>query len=307
MKYADFLHEEIYVIYGDAYTQNKNNMTLCEIIEPDDIEYSARCYKFNKEGKFIFVDEQEILQFIPMKWLESEEHEYFYVVFRYGKTTRSKEHIYMANDFAIKPGDRILTCCDERAGIVLRTGFFKRSNAPFPVEKTWLITRKAYDEININPSDNLTSILNKDNMYLDFINNKVHKGYIAKAESTYRGFVEWYIEDVDRVMSNATHKVTATTILNYLSEEFEGGFNYRDCGYEGDFLSRYNQIYNFFDAVWLCYVLSKYDCIDTLVVDAFRYMLIIYQNGDFDEYLYNLELDKVHIDEHIKFIEKHLK
>lgn len=304
MGYADFLNEAIYVIYGDAYKQSKEIMVLCEIIEPDDIEYSCRCYKFKSKDKYVFVDEGKLLQFVPIKWLGNEEHEYFYVIFRYGKTDRSKEHIYMSNDLSIKPGDKVLTCCDERAGNVLRTGFFKKTNAPYPVEKTWLITRKANDEIFINVCDNSVDV---DNTYLEFINNKTHKGYIAKAESTYNGFTERYIEDVDRVMKNNSHTVSSDMILNYLSEEFEGGFNYRDCGYEGDFLTRKNQIYNFFDSVWLCYLLAKYDCMDKMVLDAFQYMLVLYQNGDFDDYLYNYELDKEHIDEHIDFIKKHIK
>jgi len=213
----------------------------------------------------------------------------------------------MANDYTIKPGDRVLTCCDERVGFVVRTGFFKKDNAPYPVENTWLIAGKAYDEVSAKAYESFESLVNAGNKYLAYTENKEDRSYLTKAESTYQGFAEGYIEAVDEAMATVGHKVTGNTIFNYLSEEFEGGFNYRDRGYKGDFLVRKNQIYSFFDSVWICYLLTKYDCYDDMVFDELRYMFVIYKNGGFDKYLYMPELDKAHIDAHIKVINDFFK
>ena len=82
-------------------------MKLVEIVEPDYIDEYETLYKFVCNENTIRLTKNEIYQFLPKKWLDDDNHEYYYVIFRYGKTDRSKEHIYMSNDYNIKVGDKV--------------------------------------------------------------------------------------------------------------------------------------------------------------------------------------------------------
>ncbi len=305
INYNDFLGEEI-LVASDSRNNSPTLMRLVEIIMPDYDNWDEICYKFVNGGKTIYLTKSEIYQFIPKKWLDDEEHEYYYVIFRFGKTDRSKEHIYISNDYSIKVGDKVLPFGNEKSGNVIKTGFYKKINAPYPVEKTWLISRKAYKEIDASKYKDFNKYVKDDNDYFKFLNKREeNKGYIANSLDTYEMYSWDYIEYIEKFMRpNENGKLNGESILDFLEEEFEGGYYY--SGYKGKFLNRYNQLYSFFDSVWMNYLLIKNDHVEDGIIDIYKYMLCIYNNGGFDKYLLDINYDKKCLEEHIAFINNYI-
>ena len=79
MNYHSYLNEDIYITYGNVYVHNSATMTLAEIIAPDYKEHHELRLKFHSKKDTVTVYESEILQFLPICWLNNENHEYFYV------------------------------------------------------------------------------------------------------------------------------------------------------------------------------------------------------------------------------------
>lgn len=304
--YKDFIGEEILVAY-ESGNDSATLMRLVEIIMPDYDNWDEYCYKFDNAGKALYLNKSEIYQFLPKKWLDDENHEYYYVIFRFGKTERSKEHIYISNDYSIKIGDKVLPFGNEKIGNVVKTGFYKKSNAPYPIEKTWLISRKAYAEIDASRYNDFNKYVDSTNKYYNWLQKQNrYKNYIAKALDTYEMFSWGYIDHVhDYMMPNEDGKYDGKNILNFLTYEFEECCYY-DNDYQGEFLMRYNQLYTFFDSVWMSYLLAKNDYVREGTIEVYKYMLCIYNNGGFDKYLLDVEYDKKCLNEHITFINDYI-
>ncbi len=303
INYSEFLGEEVLVLGEEFLEEGAKIARLIKVEYPDFVHDEEVCLYFEGNEESFYIPKSEIYQFIPKKCLDDENHEYYFVGFRYGKTDKSKEHIYISNDLTVKVGDRVLACGDERAGNVVRTGFYKKVDAPYPVEKTWLIEQKANAWISPNNYFDFAKYVDNDNAYYKYISELAeNKNYIAKAKETYRSFHIIYFDDVDRRMiKDENGKIPGNHILDYLDEEWGVPHNRRWAD-EGTFLMRKNQLYTFFDSVWLSYLLAKNDYIEDGIIDVYKYMLPIYKHGDFDKYLFNVERDKKLLNEHIEFI-----
>ncbi|MBR4295397.1 MAG: hypothetical protein IKT56_00990 [Clostridia bacterium] len=247
------------------------------------------------EKKFPIID---LLQFFSKNELDNEDTEYYYVIFRYGKTERSKEHIYMSYDYSVKAGDKILVWKDWLyVGNVIRTGFFKKSEAPYPVEKTWFIQHKVYDRIDFMKYQNSKITITSDNLYKDnYLNtDNDYRQYVAKVDYQYRWLAEGNTDFLEKRKPKEMNSDSMTDyIIQMTKEELT------------DYQAEYNQMDVFYESLWICSYIAKYNGYDKYLFDRYICMSLIYKHGDFDEFLLAPAYDKPNIDKEIRFLDDYI-
>ena len=145
--FEKYINQKIAISYLGSKTLKE--YVLKEIIPAVASENYVDTLVVETEDKTTHIIANEILQFFPKKEWEDRNTRYYYVIFRYGKTSKSREHIYMSHDHSIKAGDKVLVWQDWMyVGNVIRTGYFARNITPYPLEKTWFIQQRIYDRID---------------------------------------------------------------------------------------------------------------------------------------------------------------
>lgn len=268
------------------------------------IDLSKRSYDY---PLFIVVDTKEGTECIPVNWikqffpknkLEDQEETYFYVVIRYGKTERSKEHYYMSYDYTIKPGDKVLVWQDWLyVGNVIRTGFFKRSDAPYPVEKTWLIEKKVYPRVDYMQYLEAAQVIQEDNQYKDKALNSDndYRQFLATADEQYQWLVDFNTRHIESRKPDTKDPVK---IGQYIIGETE--YNLDEEWFES------NQINVFFRTLWICSMLAKYGHYNKFHFDKYLCLSLVYKHGDFDAFLLDPQYDKPNIERDIKVVDSYL-
>jgi len=269
-----YLNEEVIVKRDDDYKNDKIEGRLVEIIPYDETEDLVETLVVETEGSRIQIPVNMLMQFFSKKELADENTEYYYVIFRYGKTERSQNHIYMSYDTSIQPGDKVLVWQGwDYVGNVVHAGFYKKNNAPFPVEKTWLIEEKVYPWIDFNKYDDSRYYIRRDNSYKQEIaETENRKRFIAKAEFPYQ----------------------------FLSDESER----EDFHLYGD---RTNQMNVFYDTLACCAEMAKEKNYRERIFDKYICLSLIYKHGDFDRFLLAPEIEKPYIDRDIELIDNFLQ
>lgn len=117
---------------------------------------------------------------------ENKEKAYYYLTVRYENYYSNKEYNYISDDTSIKVGDRVLVDMLGELVIadVLKTAFYNKFDAPFPVNKTKKIIQKVDENFDIADiecyyelDDEITNTIkmNVDDTYFEFgIFNYVH-------------------------------------------------------------------------------------------------------------------------------------
>lgn len=256
---------------------------------------------------FAVVNTDEGIERIPVNWIKQffckddltdPNAEFFYVVLRYGKTERSKEHYYMSYDYTIKPGDQVLVWQDWLyVGNVIRTGFFKRNEAPYPVEKTWLIEKRAYPRVDYMQYQEAAEVIKEDNLYKDKALNSDndYRQFLAVADEQYQWLADFNTRHIESRKPDADDPVT---IGQYIIGETEYNLDEEWC--------ESNQINVFFRTLWICSMLAKYGHYNKFHFDKYLCLSLIYKHGDFDSFLLDAEYDKPNIERDIKVIEDFL-
>ena len=240
-----------------------------------------------------------IKQFFPIHQLEDENAQFFYVVIRFGKTERSKEHFYMSYDYTIKPGDQVLVWQDWLyVGNVIRTGFFKRAEAPYPVEKTWLIESKVYPRVDFMQYPDSMDVIKDDNLYKDKALNSDndYKQYLSTAEEQYQWIVDY---NADHLNSRKPDTEDNDKIGRYIVGETEWNLDEEWC--------ESNQINVFYRTLCLCSLLVQYGHYNKFYFDKYLCLALVYKHGDFDRFLLDPQYDKANIERDIKLIDEFLR
>lgn len=110
----ELIGESVSLLYSDCGDDEQVEGKLLGIDttkDPDEYPCHVIIQTDNKKRS---VPVNHIKQFFPKNSLMDPNAEFFYIVLRYGKTERSKEHYYMSYDYNIKPGDQVLVWRDWR-------------------------------------------------------------------------------------------------------------------------------------------------------------------------------------------------
>lgn len=256
---------------------------------------------------FIVVDTEEGTGSIPVNWIKQffckdsltdPNAEFFYVVLRYGKTERSKEHYYMSYDYTIKPGDKVLVWQDWLyVGNVIRTGFFKRDDAPYPVEKTWLIEKSVHPRVDYMQYPEAAEVIKEDNLYKDKALNSDndHRQFLAGAEEQYQWLVDFNTRHIESRKPDTEDPVK---IGQYIIGETEYNLDEEWC--------ESNQINVFFRTLWICSMLAKCGHYNKFHFDKYLCLSLIYKHGDFDAFLLDAEYDKPNIERDIAIVDAYI-
>lgn len=239
-----------------------------------------------------------IMQFFTEKMLEDKDSEFYYVIFRYRKTERSKEHIYMSYDYSIKAGDKVLVWNDWLyVGNVIRTGFFKKNEAPYPVEKTWLIEKKVYPRVDFMLYPEVSNVIKADDLYKDKALNSDnnYRQFLAAADEQYQWFYDYNTKFIE---SRKTNSNNPDDIGKYIVGESEWELEWE--------WSESNQIDVFFKTLWLCALLTKVGSYNKFYFDKYLCLSLVYKHGDFDEFFLDPELDKANIERDIQIVDAYL-
>lgn len=296
MVFEKYIGEDIIIKCNGVH--NLIEGRLMRII-PEDIGKSGAALVVDCLGEEKEIAIIHLMQFFSKKDLLKDDVEYYYVIFRYGKTDRSKEHIYMSYDYSIKPGDKVLVWQDWLyVGNVIRTGFFKKSNAPYPTEKTWLIQQKVYDRIDFMKYDDSCIVIKEDNLYKDnYLNGKNHyKQYVARADGQYQWLKESNIEFLER---RKPKDLLPEEIIDYIMQETEEELT--------SYWPESNQIDLFYETLWICTYIAENGGYDKALFDRYICMSLIYKHGDFDEFLLAPKYDKPNIQRDIVFLDNYIK
>lgn len=255
----------------------------------------------------IIVDMGEGTESIPVNWIKQfflqnkladNEATYFYVVIRYGKTERSKEHYYMSYDYTVKPGDKVLVWQDWLyVGNVIRTGFFKHNEAPYPVEKTWLIEKRVYPRVDYMQYQEAAEVIKEDNLYKDKALNSDndHRQFLADAEEQYQWLADFNTRHIESRKPDTEDPVK---IGQYIIGETEYNLDEEWC--------ESNQINVFFRTLWICSMLAKYGHYNKFHFDKYQCLSLIYKHGDFDAFLLDPQYDKPNIERDIEVVDSYL-
>ena len=256
---------------------------------------------------FVVVDTGNGTESIPFGWIKQffrkdnlidPNAEFFYVVLRYGKTERSKEHYYMSYDYTIKPGDQVLVWQDWLyVGNVIRTGFFKCSDAPYSVEKTWLIEKKVYPRVDYMQYQEAAEVIKEDNLYKDKALNSDndHRQFLAGAEEQYQWLVDFNTRHIESRKPDTEDPVK---IGQYIIGETEYNLDEEWC--------ESNQINVFFRTLWICAMLAKCGHYNKFHFDKYLCLSLIYKHGDFDAFLLDAEYDKPNIERDIAIVDAYI-
>ena len=297
MYFEKYVGEEITLLQDGS-----DNLIIGRLIEiiPREIGENGETLVVDCSGIERKIPTVEIMQFFSNNELANDDTEFYYVIFRYGKTERSREHIYMSYDYSVKPGDRILLWKDwNYVGNVIRTGFYKRNNAPYPPEKTWFIQSKVYDRIDFMKYDDSCAVIQEDNLYKDnYLNEEnSYKQFVAKVDYQYQWVADSNIDDLE----NEKWKPKQTdhdTMKNYT------------IGMCTDFFTQYwpetNQIDIFYTSLWMCSYIAKYGGYDKYLFDRYVCLSLIYKHGDFDDFLFAPKYDKLNIEREIAFLDDYI-
>ena len=256
---------------------------------------------------FVVVDTGNGTESIPFGWIKQffskddltdPNSEYFYVVLRYGKTERSKEHYYMSYDYTIKPGDQVLVWQDWLyVGNVIRTGFCKRDEAPYPVEKTWLIEKKVFPSVDYMQYPEAAEVIKEDNLYKDKALNSDndHRQFLAGAEEQYQWLVDFNTRHIE---SRKPDTEDSVKIGQYIIGETEYNLDEEWC--------ESNQINVFFRTLWICSMLAKCGHYNKFHFDKYLCLSLVYKHGDFDAFLLDAEYDKPNIERDIAIVDAYI-
>lgn len=236
-----------------------------------------------------------IKQFFRKSWLQDPNTEYFYIVLRYGKTERSKEHIYMSYDYNIKPGDQVLVWRDWLyVGNVIRTGFFKRDDAPYPVEKTWLIEKQVFPRIDFLQYPEAPTLIKADNLYKDKALNSDndHRQFLAASDEQYQWLVDFNNEFLEsRKPKLDTPEDLGKYIVGMTEWELDGGWD------------ESNQIDVFYKTLWICSLLAQCGSYNKFYFDKYLCLSLLYKHGDLDAYMLDAEYDKTNIERDVRIVD----
>ena len=297
MDFSKYINEEVRILRDEGSSYCEIEGQLISVIPYDEADDCVDTLVVETESGNKLIPENELLQFLPLKELNDESTEYYYVIIRYGKTARSKEHIYMSLDHSVRPGDKVLVWKDWLyVGNVIRTGFFTKSDAPYPVEKTWLIQQKVYPRIDFMKYDDASEVISETNMYKDraLNSNNDYKQYLAKVDYQY----QWLSDmNTEHLQERASDKIT--DMKSYIIGETE--YNLDRERMES------NQLDVFYRTLWICTYLAKHNCYDKLCFDTFLCLSLIYRHGDFDDYLLIPSVDKKNIDRDMKIAEEYIR
>lgn len=256
---------------------------------------------------FIVVDTEEGTESIPVNWIKQffpqnkltdNEATYFYVVIRYGKTERSKEHYYMSYDYTVKPGDKVLVWQDWLyVGNVIRTGFFKHNEAPYPVEKIWLIEKRVYPRVDYMQYPEAAEVIKKDNLYKDKALNSDndYRQFLAIADEQYQWLVDANTDHIERRKPNTDDP---EKMGQYIIGETEWNLDEEWC--------ESNQLNVFYRTLWLCSLLAEYGYYNKFYFDKYLCLSLVYKHGDFDAFLLDPRYDKPNIERDIKVVDSYL-
>lgn len=239
-----------------------------------------------------------IKQFFPQNKLADNEATYFYVVIRYGKTERSKEHYYMSYDYTVKPGDQVLVWQDWLyVGNVIRTGFFKRDEAPYPIEKTWLIEKRVHPRVDYMQYPEAADVIKEDNLYKDKALNSDndYRQFLVTADEQY----QWLVDiNTDHIESRKPDTNDPEEIGRYIVGETEWNLDEEWC--------ESNQINVFYRTLWICSILSRYGSYNKFHFDKYLCLSLVYKHGGFDAFLLDPQYDKPNIERDIEVVDSYL-
>lgn len=239
-----------------------------------------------------------VKQFFPKSKLENLDETYFYVVIRYGKTERSKEHYYMSYDYNIKPGDQVLVWQDWLyVGNVVRVGFFSCNDAPYPVEKTWLIEGRVHPRIDFLQYKDASKAIKDNNLYKgkELNSDNDYRQFLAVAEEQYQWLVD---SNTKHIESRKPSTEDSIKIGQYIIGETEYNLDEEWC--------ESNQINVFFRTLWICTMLAKYGYYSKFHFDKYLCLSLIYKHGDFDAFLIDPEFDKPNIERDVRLVDDFL-
>jgi len=250
-----------------------------------------------------------VKQFFTKKMMENDDTTFYYIIFRYGKTERSKEHIYMSYDHSIRPGDRVLVWKDWLyVGNVIRTGFFKRNNAPYPVEKTWLIEKKVYPRVDFLHYPESKDVIRADNLYKDKALNSDndYRQFLAVADEQYQWLYDYNTEFLESRSPELTEflegRISASTDPDDIGKYIVGQTEWELDG--GWFES--NQIDVFYKTLWICILLARVGSYNKFYFDKFLCLSLVYKHGDFDKFMLDPEYDKANIERDVQIVDAYL-
>lgn len=240
-----------------------------------------------------------IKQFFRKSYLQDPDAKFFYVVLRYGKTERSKEHYYMSYDYNIKPGDQVLVWKDWLyVGNVIRTGFFKRCDAPYPVERTWLIEKQVFPRVDFMHYPESPNVIKNDNLYKDKALNSDndYRQFRAVSDEQYQWLVGFNNEFLDsRKPDIDTPDELGKYIVGMTEWELDGDWD------------ESNQIDVFYKTLWICSLLAKCGSYNKFYFDKYLCLSLIYKNGDLDEFMIDAEYDRPNIERDIRIVDAFLE
>jgi len=293
IKYSDYIGQQVWM---DFWTNDEDSMilvTLKEVIPAIESDDGIDILVAEYNNELLKISTDSILQFYPKEMFDDPSTEYYYVIFRYGKTSRSKEHIYMSYDHSIKPGDKILVWKDWLyVGNVIRTGFFTKATAPYPVEKTWLIEKRVYDRVNFEKYPESKDIITKENLYRDKYLNSTnnHRQFLAKADELYLD-----LKSYNTRFLTGRKIFTRDGIVSMIEYELE------------EYWCESNQLDVFYRTLWACVYMLDNNCFDTFYFDRYLCLSLIYKNGDFDEFLLLPEVEKPIIDKDVAYVDAYIE
>lgn len=306
MTFKDYIGKEVLIRSNEDYDDGLIQGRLDRIIPAAKTEtyFDTLVIISDKGEKLLPVN--EIIQFFEKESFNDPDTLYYYVIFRCGKTERSKEHRYMSYDYSIKPGDKVVIWEGFLyVGNVIRTGFFKKNDAPYPVEKTWLIEKKVYDRIDFMRYDDAEKYIKSDNLYKDnYLNpQNGHRQFIARAEYCYNDIADHNDEFIEKSLksslgNNLDESAEKEYYMNMLVTQLEYNLDWEWC--------ESNQTDVFYRTLWVCSRLAVNGCFDKFWFDKYTCVSLIYNHGDFDQYLVCPEVEVPSIEKDMEKINRFL-
>lgn len=296
-KAKQYIKEEIAIRWDGDFEEYVVGVLESVITSPDNMD-EAYFIVANSDGKYE-VPVNEIMQFLPKRMLADENAQFFYVVIRFGKTERSKEHYYMSYDYNIKPGDKVLVWQDWLyVGNVIRVGFFPRNEAPYPVEKTYLVQKKVYPRIDFLQYEEAATLITSDNSYKDKALNSEndYKQFLAATDTKY----QWLAEEHSRFLDSRRPETDDPEhMARFIVGQTEYELDWEWC--------ESNQIEVFYRTLWICVYMAKHNCYSKFYFDKYMCLSLIYKRGQFDSYMLSPNEDKVSIQKDIDIVDEHLR